>query len=76
VRVSRIETTQNVVRIYVDGTSRNKSSIGRMCSGCILLRTEVAKINGWRAHSIDFNCMTSSLGSTQLDYPQCLYDEI
>jgi len=33
-------------------------------SGYILLRTEVAKINGWRAHSIDFNYMTSSLGST------------
>jgi len=33
-------------------------------SGCILLRTKVAKTNGWRAHSIDFNCMTSSLGST------------
>jgi len=29
-------------------------------SGCILLRIEVAKINGWRAHNIDFNCMTSS----------------
>jgi hypothetical protein len=33
-------------------------------SGCILLKTEVAKINGWSAHSIDFNYMTSSLGST------------
>jgi len=41
-------------------------------SGCILLGTEVAKINGRRAHNIDFNCMTSSLGSTQLNYPQCL----
>ena len=29
-------------------------------SGCILLSTEVAKINGWRAHNIDFNCVTSS----------------
>ena len=38
-------------------------------SGCILLRTEVAKINGWRAYNIDFNGMTSSLGSTQLNYP-------
>ena len=41
-------------------------------SGCVLLRTEVAKINGWRAHNIYFNCMTSSLGSTQLNYPQWL----
>ena len=40
-------------------------------SGCVLLRTEVAKINGWRAHNIDFY-KTSSLGSTQLNYPQCL----
>ena len=41
-------------------------------NGCILLRTELAKVNGWRAHNIDFNCITSSLGSTQLNYPQCL----
>ena len=34
-------------------------------SGCILLRTEVAKINGWTSHNIDFNGMTSFLGSTQ-----------
>jgi len=33
-------------------------------SGCVFLRIEVAKINGWRAHNIDFNYMTSSLGST------------
>ena len=31
-------------------------------SGCVLLRIAVAKINGWRAHNIDFNCMSSSLG--------------
>ena len=31
-------------------------------SGCIPLRTQVAKISRWRAHNIDFNCMTSSIG--------------
>ena len=41
-------------------------------SGCILQRTEVAKVNGWRPHNTDFNYITSSLGSTQLNYPQCL----
>ena len=41
-------------------------------SGCVLLRTEVAKINGWRSHNIGFNYMTSSLGSTQINYTQCL----
>jgi len=55
------------------GTEVAHSEYGEVdVSGCIHVRTEVAKSNGWRAHNIDFNCMTSSLGSTQLNYPQCL----
>ena len=55
------------------GTEVAHSECGKVdVSGCILLRIEVAKINGSRAHIIDFNCMISPLGSTQLNYPQCL----
>jgi len=53
------------------GTEVAHSEYGKVdVSGCILPRIEEAKINGCGAHNIDFNHMTDSLGSTQLNYPQ------
>jgi len=58
VHVSRIKIAQSVVRIYMWVLLQGIEVAQGECvdvSGCVLLRIEVANINGRRAHYLDFN---------------------